>query len=63
MVRHVSALNWQRDDFLVLAHQLPPALLVDGLLGLDYFRDHILTIDFLHNEIDMSAGPSASTTP
>ncbi|MBO0697821.1 MAG: retropepsin-like domain-containing protein [Zavarzinella sp.] len=62
-IRQLSALNWRRDDVSVLAQQLPAGLRVDGLLGLDFFRDHILTIDFLHNEIDMSPGPSASATP
>jgi Aspartyl protease len=63
VVRYLSAMNWRRADFSVLAYQLPPTLRVDGLLGLDFFRDHLLTIDFLHGEIDMNPGPSASVTP
>jgi hypothetical protein len=35
-----------RADFPVLSHTLPPTAGVDGLLGLDFFRDRRLTLDF-----------------
>ena len=60
---YFQALGWQRTDFRILTFGLPSALGVDGLLGLDFFRDHILTIDMHRGEIDMSPGPSASVTP
>ena len=43
----------------------PPVSNAFPLLGstVQIFRDHVLTIDFLHNEIDLSPGPSASATP
>ncbi|MEZ0324733.1 MAG: retropepsin-like aspartic protease [Fimbriimonas sp.] len=33
-------------DFEVAAHPLPPAAGIDGLLGLDFFRDRSLQLDF-----------------
>jgi aspartyl protease len=62
-VHYLRALGWRRDHMPILALTLPARLRVHGLLGLDFFRDHVLTIDFLHNDIDMSPGPSASVTP
>ena len=63
LAQHFQALGWQRSDFPLLTYSLPRALGVDGLLGLDFLRDHILTIDMHRGEIDMSPGPSASMTP
>ena len=42
----ITALGQTREDFPVIAHTLPPSATVDGLLGLDFFRDRQLTIDF-----------------
>jgi hypothetical protein len=62
-IGYVRAFGWQRNNVAILAHHLPPSLHIDGLLGLDFFRDHVLTIDFHQGEIEMTAGPSASATP
>ena len=45
-VAQIRALNNERLDFPVLCHNLPSGTPFDGLLGLDFFRDHRLTIDF-----------------
>ena len=39
-------LSQERNGFPVLAHTLPPSAHIDGLLGLDYMRGQMLTIDF-----------------
>jgi hypothetical protein len=49
-----SALGQRRFIFPVVAHTLPPNSAVDGLLGLDYLRDQILTIDFRSGQIALS---------
>ncbi|HEY7533399.1 MAG TPA: retropepsin-like aspartic protease [Nitrospiraceae bacterium] len=45
-VRRIEALGCTVEDFLVLAHTLPPTSHVDGLLGLDFFRGRQLGVDF-----------------
>src|SRR3954468_975965 len=42
----ITALGQERTVFPVLGHTLPPSAGVDGLLGLDFFRDQILTLNF-----------------
>jgi hypothetical protein len=42
----IEALALTRRDFPILCHTLPPSASVDGLLGLDFFRQHRLTVDF-----------------
>lgn len=42
----ILALDTERVGFPVLCHTLPPSAPIDGLLGLDFFRDQLLTIDF-----------------
>lgn len=42
----IDALGQSRDSFFVLAHTLPTSASVDGLLGLDFLRESILTVDF-----------------
>ena len=41
-----SALGQVRQSFTVIAHTLPPSAGIDGVLGLDFMRDNVLTIDF-----------------
>ncbi len=41
----LAALGLERKAFSALAHTLPPSAGVDGLLGLDFFRGQVLTID------------------
>jgi predicted aspartyl protease len=50
-VLRIESLGQQRDQFSVLAHTLPPSASVDGLLGLDFLREHILTVDFPQGSI------------
>jgi hypothetical protein len=56
-VDKILALEQHREDFPVLAHTLPPSAGVDGVLGLDFLRGLILTIDF-HNGRATLARPS-----
>jgi hypothetical protein len=49
-----SALGQHRFVFPVIAHSLPPASDVDGLLGLDFLRNQVLSIDFRAGQIDLS---------
>jgi len=46
IVDRLEALDQQRQFFPVLAHTLPPSAGVDGLLGLDFFHNQALTLDF-----------------
>ena len=45
-LNRLSALGRHRLAFPVLAHSLPPAAGIDGLLGLDFLRGSRLTVDF-----------------
>jgi predicted aspartyl protease len=45
-IRQLTALGHARTDFPVAAHDMPPAVTYDGLLGLDFFRNLVLTLDF-----------------
>lgn len=47
----IKALGHIRDDFPVLAHTLPPSAGIDGLLGLDFLRGQLLTVNFRAGEI------------
>jgi len=53
-VSKLVALGQERTDFLLLCHTLPPSTGVDGLLGLDFFRDQKLTLDFRNGEMELS---------
>jgi predicted aspartyl protease len=50
----IVTLEQERQGFPVLGHTLPPSAGVDGLLGLDFFRGQILTIDFRAGEIKLA---------
>jgi predicted aspartyl protease len=50
-INRLTALGRHEIGLRVLAHDLPPESGVDGLLGLDYFRDLILTLDFRAGQI------------
>ncbi len=45
-LERIEALGLTRRDFPILCHTLPPSARVDGLLGLDFLRQHRLTVDF-----------------
>lgn len=42
----INALGQGRTDFPILCHTLPSSTGVDGLLGLDFLRGFVLTVDF-----------------
>jgi predicted aspartyl protease len=45
-ISKIVALGRELTNFPVLAHTLPPSAGVDGVLGLDFLRGQVLTIDF-----------------
>lgn len=45
-VTKIVALGHERLNLPVLAHTLPPGVSVDGLLGLDFLREKLLSVDF-----------------
>jgi predicted aspartyl protease len=51
----VSAFGRVRTNFLVAAHDFPLGTTAEGLLGLDFFRELVLTLDFARGRI--SLGP------
>lgn len=50
----LKALDRNRLAFPVLSHSLPAETGVDGLLGLDFLRDQILTVDFPAGRISLA---------
>jgi hypothetical protein len=50
----LTALGQHRFVFPVIGHTPPPSSGIDGLLGLDFLRDRVLTIDFRSGQIDLS---------
>lgn len=50
----IRALGIECELLPVLAHTLPPSAGVDGLLGLDYFSDRKLTIDFRRGQLSVT---------
>jgi len=54
LLTRLSALGQHRIGFPVLAHALPTASAVDGLLGLDFLRNQVLTIDFRAGHISLA---------
>lgn len=53
-VSRIAALDQERTDFPLLAHTLPPTATVDGLLGLDFLRGHVLHIDFRIGQLSLT---------
>ncbi len=45
-IEKLTALGKSKENFLVIAHDLPPTASVDGVLGLDFLRENVLTVDF-----------------
>jgi hypothetical protein len=54
MVNRLSALGKHAIGLRVLAHDQPAAAAVDGRLGLDFFRDLSLLIDFRLGQLSLS---------
>ena len=46
VLTRLTALGQHRFGFPVLAYTMPAAAAVSGLLGLDFLRDHVLTVNF-----------------
>jgi aspartyl protease family protein len=44
----MTALGVTREDFPVVCHDPPPEARLDGVLGIDFFRGHVLTLDFVN---------------
>jgi predicted aspartyl protease len=53
IVARMQAMGQERTGFPVLAHTLPPSASVDGLLGLDFLRGQVLSIDFRQGVISL----------
>ncbi len=54
ILNRLSALGRHRIGLSVLAHSLLPVTGIDGLLGLDFLRGSVLTLDFLTGQIDLT---------
>jgi hypothetical protein len=54
VLNRLTVLGQHRIGFSVLAHALPPHAGVHGLLGLDFCRGHLLTLDFRGGLISLS---------
>jgi len=52
-ISKLVALGMERSDFPVLAHTLAPSAGVDGVLGLDFLRGHVLRIDFANGRLTL----------
>ncbi|MDR3635320.1 MAG: hypothetical protein P4L84_16065 [Isosphaeraceae bacterium] len=50
----LSALDRHRLAIAVLDHSLPPATGIDGLLGLDFLRGSVLTVDFQAGRVSLA---------
>jgi hypothetical protein len=53
-VVELSTLGISRANYPVVCHTLPPSAGVDGVLGLDFFPGHVLTIDFVNSTVDLA---------
>jgi len=58
-----TALGQTRTNFLVQAHSFPPGTGHNGVLGLDFLRGNVLTIDFLNGQITLTPGSPAGAAP
>ena len=58
-VAEILALEQERRDFPVLAHTLPPSAGVDGVLGLDFLRGHVLMIDLVNGQVTLAESGSS----
>jgi predicted aspartyl protease len=54
VLTRLSALGEHRFGFPIVSHALPAAIAMDGLLGLDFFRNSTLTIDFRTGQINLT---------
>jgi predicted aspartyl protease len=49
----VSALGKKIDNIRVVCHDLPPTSHIDGLLGLSYFREQRIKLDFVEGILEI----------
>ena len=52
-IEKLTALGEEKVDFVVIAHDFPPTSSVDGVLGLDFLRENVLTINFKEGFIEI----------
>lgn len=50
----IEALGETRESMSFLAHTLPPSASIEGVLGLDFFRNRRPLIDFTTGEIELT---------
>jgi predicted aspartyl protease len=53
-LQKLVALGQERTNFSVLCYTLPPSAGIDGLLGLDFLRGQMLSIDFRTGTITLT---------
>jgi predicted aspartyl protease len=53
-ITRIEALGQARNSLPVLCHTFPPTVTVDGLLGLDFLRGFLLTVDFRAGRITLA---------
>jgi predicted aspartyl protease len=53
-ISKIEALGREFTQFRVLAHTLPPSAGVDGVLGLDFLRGQLLSIDFASGRLALA---------
>ena len=54
VLTRLTTLGQHPFGFPVLAYSLPASASVSGLLGLDFLRGHVLTIDFRTGQVDLA---------
>lgn len=52
-IEKLTALEKTKENFSIIAHDLPRTASVDGVLGLDFLRGNILTVDFAQGFIEL----------
>ncbi|MEM1294833.1 MAG: retropepsin-like aspartic protease [Verrucomicrobiota bacterium] len=57
-VSQFSALGQQHLDFSVTAMDLPENATIDGVIGLDFLRNSVLTLDFRKGQISFQTQPT-----
>ncbi len=53
VLEKLVALGQERAGFAALGHTLPPSAGIDGVLGLDFFRERGLSIDFRAGQVTL----------
>jgi predicted aspartyl protease len=62
-ISKIEALGREFTQFPVLAYTLPPSAGVDGVLGLDFLRGRLLSIDFQHGRLTLAEPSRAGDLP